>query len=343
MPLFNSIEWLALQRIFFKKPKLGLEKIREGFVSPSNTLKEAENDLEYIKKFGFKLIPWDSDNYPPMLKLIYDAPLVLLAKGNWPRWEEKVWVAIVGARKATPFGRAKTKEIVKELAAAGIGIVSGLAYGIDSEAHRACLEVGGTTWGVLGSGIDSIYPPTNFELSEKMAVNGGVLSEFPLGTKPYPAYFPQRNRVISGLSYAVIVIEAGIKSGSLITANFALEQGREVFVIPPPKKHVAYEGTAKLLDEGAHPYESVDQLLELIQPLREVGPVPKERGKKQEAEKQRDKKSENPLLAHMKQPRSLDYLLQITQKPAAVLLSELSQLEAEGFVKKIPGALWQSR
>lgn len=339
MPSFNPIEWLCLQRLFFKTPKKGLEQIRKGFILQSNSLKESAKDLEYLVKLGIEMIPYDSHRYPSLLKHIFDPPLLLLAKGVWPDWEAKRWVAVVGARKASRWGREKTREIVKDLVSEGIGVISGLAYGIDSEAHRACVEAGGVTWGVLGSGVDRIYPPAHAGLAEKMAQTGGYLSEFPMGTGPERFHFPQRNRIVSGLSHAVVVVEAGLKSGSLITANFALEQGREVFTVVPPKENVAYEGNQKLLESGCLPYENAKRVLREIRTLQTVrrsktdhGPLTIDHGPSNFAQ----------LLTHLKKPRTLDYLAKMTQKPAPVLLSELLQLEAEGLVKKIPGALWQS-
>ncbi len=210
------------------------------------------------------MIRRSSAEYPPILKEIYDPPALLFVKGNWRPWEERPWVAVVGARKATEFGKKITKEIVTELCKRGVGIVSGLAYGIDASAHKAAVEAGGVTWGVLGSGIDVVYPKRHSQLAEEMTINGGTLSEFPLGTSPEPWHFPQRNRIISGLSQAVIIVQANFKSGSLITAHFALEQGRDVFVVPPPDDHVAYEGNKKLLEEGATPLESGEQICQSL-------------------------------------------------------------------------------
>lgn len=313
-------------RRFFKSPKKGLELLQSGQIPLfESDLKDAKKDLETLTRLGLKCVTWADENYPLMLRHIYDPPLVLLAKGRWPNWKERPWVAVVGARKATRFGKEKASEIVRDLSKAGVGVISGLAYGIDAAAHRACVECGGVTWGVLGSGIDQIYPRQNFSLAEKMCERGGYLSEFPLGTKPEPYYFPQRNRIISGLSHAVIIVEATLQSGSLITAKYALEQGRDVYVVPPPEKHVAYEGNAKLLEEGAAPF----------------GEIPKLETVPEEAPYSVGQASSR-LLELLQQPQSLDTLVETLQKPAHALLAELIQLEAAKRVKKFPGGLWQS-
>lgn len=251
-------------------------------------------------------------------------------------------MAVVGARKRTSFGKEKTGEIARDLVSKGAGIVSGLAFGIDGEAHRACVEIGGATWGVLGTGIDQIYPKQHIELARKMKEYGGTLSEFPLGTPPFASNFPQRNRIISGISNAVIVVEAALKSGSLITARFALEQGKEVFVLPPPKEHVAYEGTKQLLDDGATPYENASEVLEVIRVQKEkkVGRQLKRVSKKQRGEPAKIEMV--GLLAHLEKPRTLDYLIKKTERNAGELLSELIHLESEKKIRRLPGALWKN-
>lgn len=315
----NLTEWLALQRFAFSKPKAVLQQLQEGTFSKSVLdLEKGKRDLECLQKGGFDIITWEESRYPKMLREIYDPPLVLLAKGKWPSWEKREWAAVVGARKIAAFSRNKIREWVPELVRQGFGIVSGLAYGVDAEAHRACITAGGVTWGVLGSGVDCLYPALHRDLAEKMTAQGGYLSEFPLGTGPLPGYFPQRNRIISGLCRMVVIVQAGLKSGSLITARFALEQGREVFVVPPSDDSVAYEGNRRLLEEGATP-------------LGEY--VPREH---------RPVGAPAPLLAFLKKPVSVETLVRETQKRPGELLAELTRLETEGLVKKIPGALWQS-
>ena len=175
-----------------------------------------------------RLLNFNTAEYPALLKEIPDPPHQLYYCGEWPDWDSGLTVALVGARKATRFGCDIVPHILEEIAAAdpSVRIVSGLAFGIDAEAHRAALYFGLPTWGVLGSGIDVLYPKRNWGLSQAMLEKGGYLSEFPVGTQPRPGYFPRRNRIISGLSHGVILVEGTAQSGSLITARLALEQGR---------------------------------------------------------------------------------------------------------------------
>ncbi|MDP2599411.1 MAG: DNA-processing protein DprA [Deltaproteobacteria bacterium] len=291
-----------------------------------------------------------SDRYPKLLREIYDPPPLLMARGCWPDWESRDWIGVVGARKVTSFGKKKAYEIGAALAGAGCGVVSGLAYGVDAEAHRGCLEAKGVTWGVLGSGLDHFYPARNKPLAEKMLERGGYLSEFPLDANPYKSHFIQRNRIISGLSKAVIIVEAAIHSGSLVTARYALEQGREVFVVEPPNKNVSYEGNWRLLDEGACAYESAEQVVEEIKHMGYKSPSPLVGEGWGEGTKvihpplnplpSREGKSR--LLHFLKSPASLDQLVHKTQKSPQHLLVELSELESQGLIKKTPGPLWQS-
>lgn len=266
-----------------------------------------------------QIISRHSKEYPFLLEQIFDPPPRLYAQGCWPDWNSRGWMAVVGARKASPWGLQKTREIVADLVENGFGIISGLAYGIDGEAHKTCVEKGGVTWGVLGSGLDCVYPLHHLGLAKKMEEKGGILSEFPPGTPPKGGHFPQRNRIISGLSQGVIIIEAAIHSGSLITARFALEQGREVFVAVPPNENVCYQGNHLLLQEGATP-------------IGEYLPPPSSWTARETS----------PLLDCLIQPRSLDYLVAKFPEKAHALLAQLLILESRGLVKKKPGPLWQS-
>ncbi len=180
---------------------------------------------------GIHIITWQDECYPHRLKEIDQAPPVLYARGEILP-EDDFAVAIVGTRRITPYGRQVTEELAGFLASTGITVVSGLARGVDAAAHNAALRAGGRTLAVLGSGVDRIYPPENRTLAEQMMAHGAILSDYPVGTAPEATNFPPRNRIISGLSLAVVVIEAGETSGALITAEFAAEQGREVFAVP---------------------------------------------------------------------------------------------------------------
>lgn len=204
----------------------------------------------------------NSKEYPPNFKNIYDSPKKIYLIGNKDLLYQK-GIAIVGARDATQYGKKIAYNLAKELSEQNIVIISGLAIGIDSYAHKGSLEKG--TIAVLGSGIDNIYPKENLELAREIIKNKGcIISEYPLGTKPERLHFPQRNRIISGLSYGVVVIEASKKSGALITAEFALEQGKEVFAVPGDINKKQSEGTNQLIKDGAILLTSATDILENI-------------------------------------------------------------------------------
>ncbi len=199
--------------------------------------------------------------YPEDLKRIYNPPAVLYIKGNLPR-DCPAGIAIVGTRRATVYGAKVAHKVAGDLAANGICIVSGMARGIDTCAHKGALEAGGLTIAVLGCGVDVVYPPENRALAEQIQQSGAIVSEFPLGTPPDKMNFPARNRIISGLSRGVVVVEAPVKSGALITADFALEQGREVFAVPGPITSRNSEGCHHLIRDGARLLQGVEDVLE---------------------------------------------------------------------------------
>lgn len=203
--------------------------------------------------------------YPALLTTIADPPSLLYVSGDW-RAEETCTVAIVGSRKATPQARVFTEQLSAELVAAGWTVVSGLARGIDAAAHRGALVGGGRTLAVLGCGIDRVYPPEHAALRKDVERQGAVLSEFPLGSPPHSYHFLRRNRIISGLSRGVIVVEATLKSGALVTARLAAEQGREVFAVPGPVRQETSRGPHRLIKEGAALVESAADVLTVLLP-----------------------------------------------------------------------------
>lgn len=203
---------------------------------------------------------WDS-SYPGVLRQLADPPAILYGRG---RWLEGPALAIVGARRPTDIGRRFTERLAAELAAAGLVIVSGLARGIDAAAHRGALETGGRTVAVLGCGIDRVYPPEHARLYNRISEHGLLLSEYPPGIAPLPGHFPARNRIISGLSQGTLVIEAARDSGSLITAEFALEQGREVMAVPGGIDRKTSYGPNLLIKQGAHPVTEASEILQIL-------------------------------------------------------------------------------
>jgi DNA processing protein len=218
---------------------------------------------EQTQSKGIQVLTWADEAYPQRLKEIEQPPPVLYLRGEL--LPEDTWsVAIVGTRRVTPYGRQVTEEIASFLAANGITVISGLARGVDSLAHNAALKAGGRTLAVLGSGVDRIYPPENRALAEQILEHGAVLSDYAPGTPPESSNFPPRNRIIAGLSMAVVVIEAGKTSGALITAEFAAEQGREIFAVPGNILAPQSKGTNKLIQQGALPLLSASDIMQAL-------------------------------------------------------------------------------
>jgi len=216
-----------------------------------------------ILEAGIKVYYWDHPCYPERLRHINQSPFVIYTKGDLI--EDDIWgVAIVGTRRYSDYGRQVTAEISRVLAGCGITVVSGLARGIDGIAHQGALEAGGRTIAVLGSGLDQVYPPEHKNLAARIAGQGVLISDYPVGTPPDGSNFPPRNRIISALSRAIIVIEAGLKSGALITAGYAAEQGKEVFALPGKITSPTSKGTNLLIKQGAHPLLEAQDVLDLL-------------------------------------------------------------------------------
>lgn len=245
----------------FKENKKALEAFSADFarsVAAFEDWKPVDKELALIEKQGVSVITFDSPQYPALLKEIFDPPCILYAKGRISF--EGPTVAIVGTRHPTHYGLRMAETIARDLGGMGATIVSGMARGCDMAAHKGALSSGGFTIAVLGTGVDTPYPRENTKLYEEIAAKGLVVSEFPLGTPPQPYNFPRRNRIISGLSEGVLVVEAPLRSGSLMTANLALEQNREVFAIPGPVTSPKSMGANKLLKEGARLVEGAEDI-----------------------------------------------------------------------------------
>jgi DNA processing protein len=220
-----------------------------------------DDEMEKIERAGVQVLTWQSDAYPPQLCHIHSPPPVLYVKGDL-RPEDEWAVAVVGTRRATVYGKEATRTLAGNLARNGVTIVSGLARGIDAQAHRTALEAGGRTIAVFGSGIDIIYPSEHRKLAQAIVENGALISEYALGTPPEGSNFPPRNRIISGLSLGVVIVEAGVRSGALITADYAGEQGRDVFAVPGNIFHRGSKGTNRLIQQGAKLVLTVEDVLE---------------------------------------------------------------------------------
>jgi DNA processing protein len=226
---------------------------------------EMEAEVGRAENAAIKIVPFTDPTYPARLRLIADPPPLVYVKGEIRNQDERA-VAVVGSRSASEYGRRVARDLCRGLASLGFTVVSGMARGIDGAAHEAALNAGGRTLAVLGSGVDRAYPPEHDKLYQRISERGAVISEFPLGTGPVPFNFPVRNRLISGLSLGVVVVEATEKSGSLITASLALEQGREVFAVPGEAGASRSRGTHQLIRQGARLVETVNDIVEEIAP-----------------------------------------------------------------------------
>jgi DNA processing protein len=272
-------------------------------------------------------------SYPAALAAIADPPLVLWTRGAAHALDRPA-VALVGSRAASPYGLAVAERLARDLGVRGITIVSGLARGVDSAAHRGALAAGGTTIAVLGSGADIIYPPEHTRLARDIEGAGLLMSELTPGTPPLPIFFPLRNRIISGLSRAVVVVEAGEKSGSLITARLALDQGRDVLAVPGNVLSGRNRGAHGLLRDGAKIVEDVDDILE------ELGlPVKVSNGSRSPAESGTPAASGDPILEAIApgEPVDLDAIAERSGVKPAQLLPRLFELELRGVIARIGG------
>jgi len=266
--------------------------------------------------------------YPELLGQIKDPPTSLNTRGEIIR-KDLLSVAVVGSRNATPYGRHMARIISGGLAACGVTVVSGLARGIDTEAHTAALDKGGRTLAILGCGLDMDYPRGSAELRRRIITSGALLSEFDPGTPPLPRNFPSRNRIISGLSLAVVVVQAKERSGSLITARWALDQGREVMAVPGRADDPLSAGPVALLRDGAAPVCHSDDILRILQLDSMIGTTPGPGCHRQEAD---------PVLRALKPgPRLPEELVNVTGMELPRVLSELSKLELEGAIIRDPG------
>ena len=226
---------------------------------------EARDRLDYAQNNGLDIVVWGDDHYPLRLDEIVDPPPVLWVKGTLETTDQFA-VALVGSREASPNGLSLSRRLARQGAMKGLTIVSGLAKGVDAQAHRGALEAGGRTLAVLGCGLDWVYPKENARLYDEIAAQGALISEFIPETKPLPAHFPRRNRIIAGLSLAVVVTEARERSGALITARLALEMNREVMALPGPVGLDSARGANRLIKSGAALVESMDEVLAEIKP-----------------------------------------------------------------------------
>ncbi len=307
---------------------LGLKLIERIVQARENV--DLDKVWKKIEAQDIHILTWEDESYPQRLKEIDQPPPVLYIRGEYLQ-DDLFAVAIVGTRRVTAYGRQITEEISAFLAANGITVISGLARGVDAIAHQTALQAGGRTIAVLGSGVDKIYPPEHRRLAEQMMERGAIMSDYAPGTPPDASNFPPRNRIISGLSLAVVVIEAGETSGALITAEFAAEQGREIFAVPGSILAPQSKGTNKLIQRGALPLLSVDDLMQALD-LTRVG--------EQKAARKiiPANETEARLMTVLgAEPLHVDDIRNQTELPIEKVSAALALMELKGMVRQVGG------
>jgi DNA processing protein len=290
---------------------------------------QVEAELARVAAAGAHILTLDDPAFPPALKNIPYPPAFLYVRGELQPADTRA-VALVGTRKASYYGLKACRRLARDLAAQGVTLVSGLARGIDTAAHQAALDSGGRTLAVLGCGLDVVYPPENKELYRRIPQQGALVTEFFLGTPPEARNFPIRNRIISGLSRGVVIVEAGAQSGTHITATYALEQGREVFAVPGPIDLPGSVGPHRWIQQGAKLVRDTGDILE---ELVDYPPWP-QLPEAQEA----PPGPEDPITSYLSStPLQLDELIRVAGLPAAEVMSRLTMLELQGLVRELPG------
>jgi DNA processing protein len=289
-----------------------------------------EEEWARLQAQDIRLLTWDDEAYPSRLKEIDQPPPVLYVRGELLPDDE--WaVAIVGTRRVTAYGRQVAEELAGVLARNGVTVVSGLALGVDSVAHQAALNAGGRTLAVFGTGVDQVYPPQNRRLAEQISRQGALLSDYPLGTPPDGVNFPPRNRIIAGLSLAVVVVEAGLTSGALITAAFAAEQGREVFAVPGNIHAPQSMGTNRLIQDGAHPLLNPQDVLEALN----LTMLTEHRAARTLLPTDPLEKQVYAVLGS--EPLHVDEIRQRANMPIAQVSAALAMMELKGMVRQVGG------
>ncbi|WP_133128989.1 DNA-processing protein DprA [Legionella nagasakiensis] len=332
------VRWPNLEELF--KLSIGeLEKaglpLRLAKIISTFELSQIEKDIQWQTAENHFLLTWCDDEYPYLLSEIYDPPPVLYAIGDLTALQPQA-IAVVGSRKPTITGSETARQFACELAKNKVVIVSGLACGIDAQAHSGCLDAGGKTIAVMGTGMDSIYPSRHKKLAERIVQNGLLLTEFPLGTPPAPGHFPRRNRIISGLSLSTLVVEAAMRSGSLITARLALEQNRDVFAIPGSIHNPLAKGCHYLLQQGAKLVTSCEDI------LNELG---LDCGIQKTSEVSVFLASENENLVKFIgfETTTIDQIVVRSGLSVEKVACDLAELELEGIVKAVPGGYMRCR
>jgi len=307
----SGVDNSVIRAIIASRPKISLDE-----------------EMEKLEHYGVRVLTYHDEEYPARLKEIYDYPPLIYIRGSLLP-EDEWCLAVVGTRRATVYGRQVTEEIVADLARSRITIVSGLAKGIDSIAHRAALEAGGRSIAVFACGLDSVYPAENLELARNIMQHGALISEYPLGTRPKADNFPRRNRIMSGLSLGVLVVEAGETSGAMITARLALEQDREVFAIPGSILSPTSQGTNSLIQEGAKLVCDYTDILEELNLMTVAHQI-------EMKELIPPSETESLLLKQLSaEPTHIDEVCRGSGLPMSTVSSTLAMMELKGMVKQM--------
>jgi len=318
----------------------GLHRELIHSIANFNDWAEIDKEIQRARAAGIKMIPFSDAAYPASLRAIADPPPLLYVKGEL-RDNDSRAIAIVGSRSASDYGRRIARDLARGLASFGFTVVSGMARGIDGMAHESALQAGGRTLAVLGSGVDRAYPPEHEMLYRRISENGAVISELPMGARPIAFNFPARNRLISGLSLGVVVVEATEKSGSLITASLAAEQGREVFAVPGEAGASRSRGSHRLIRQGAKLVETVEDIIE------EIAPQLSRRGDAAPASARSLPENSGPaarqIFALLKETSlQVDQVIEQSGLPAPQVLQVLLDLELQGFVCQTPGKIYRA-
>jgi DNA processing protein len=300
---------------------------------------DPEKELGKAEKCGARIITYLDSTYPELLREIHQPPMVLYVKGQELPSEGR-FVAVVGSRNPSHYGIKVAERMGTGIARKGFGVVSGLALGIDAAGHWGCILGQGFTIAVLGTGIDRVYPATNKKLMGRVLENGAAVTEFPIGTAPEPRNFPIRNRIISGLSKGVLVVEATRKSGSLITASFALDQGREIFAVPGSINSFKSRGSHFLIKQGAKLVENVEDIVDEVNPGQPAENPPEEMPEASENRLDLNNLEKKIYDLVGDYPVHIDEIVRMGDLDPAEVLSSLMKLELGGIVKQLPGKMF---
>lgn len=315
----------------------GLNRTTARMIKSYTGFKKIEGNIKRLKKCRFKIITIKDDEYPVNLRNIYLPPPFIYVSGEIKN-EDRLALAIVGSRDCDQYGVNITRKFSEELTNLGITVVSGMARGIDTVAHKESMENGGRTLAVLGNGLDIVYPPENKKLYREVTNNGALISEFPLGSEPNSVNFPKRNRLISGLSLGVLVVQASLKSGALITASYSGEQNREIFAIPGSITNRRSSGVNSLIKSGA---KLVDSFEDIIEEIGAFSSLSKEKVERKNLELSNDEREILNLLENGK--LHIDQILGELNKSPSVMLSLLLHMEIRGIISRLPGKFFETK